>query len=88
MRPRLVFRRRALGQFADDGQRIFLLLAGFDAWIPELGQTHAIPLPADYRPNDLQAGYSAEGIIREYPILTKRDIGAALAHEEKLAKRA
>ena len=38
--------------------------------------------------NFSQAGYSAEGIIREYPILTKRDIGAALAHEEKLAKRA
>lgn len=35
-----------------------------------------------------RAGYSPEAIIREYPPLTKRDIEAALQHEEKLAKRA
>jgi uncharacterized protein (DUF433 family) len=35
-----------------------------------------------------EAGYSPEGIIREYPPLTKQDIEAALQHEEKLAKRA
>jgi uncharacterized protein (DUF433 family) len=38
--------------------------------------------------NFKQAGYSPERIIREYPLLTKSDIQAALAHEEKLAKQA
>lgn len=35
-----------------------------------------------------QAGYATEAIIREYPLLTTRDIEAALRHEERLAKRA
>lgn len=35
-----------------------------------------------------EAGYSSDGIIREYPLLTQLDISAALAHERKVAKRA
>ena len=34
------------------------------------------------------AGHSTENIIREYPALTEKDVRAALAHEERLAKRA
>jgi uncharacterized protein (DUF433 family) len=34
-----------------------------------------------------RAGYSVNGIIREYPPLQAGDIEAALKHEEKLAKR-
>lgn len=35
-----------------------------------------------------RAGYSQDAIIREYPVLTRRDIEAALAREERAAKRA
>lgn len=34
--------------------------------------------------NFTKAGYSPEGIIREYPLLTVQDIDVALAHEKKL----
>jgi uncharacterized protein (DUF433 family) len=33
-----------------------------------------------------EAGYSVDGIIRQYPTLTKEDVEAALAHEEGLAQ--
>lgn len=35
-----------------------------------------------------QAGYHHDQIMREYPLLTKRDIDAALKHERKQAERA
>ena len=34
--------------------------------------------------NFTKAGYSPEGIIQEYPLLTEQDIQVALAHEKKL----
>jgi uncharacterized protein (DUF433 family) len=35
-----------------------------------------------------EAGYSVEEIIRQYPILTREDVEAAIAHEEGLAESA
>lgn len=34
------------------------------------------------------AGFSTEKILKEYPTLTRQDVEAALAHEERLAKSA
>jgi uncharacterized protein (DUF433 family) len=35
-----------------------------------------------------EAGYSVDQIIRQYPTLTKEDVEAAIAHEERLARSA
>lgn len=35
-----------------------------------------------------EAGYSIEQILREYPTLTRKDVKAALSHEERLARSA
>ena len=35
-----------------------------------------------------EAGYSIKQILREYPTLTKKDVKAALSHEERLAQSA
>ncbi|HUY38457.1 MAG TPA: DUF433 domain-containing protein [Candidatus Binataceae bacterium] len=35
--------------------------------------------------NFMEAGYSRQAIIQEYPLLTEQDIRVALAHEKKLA---
>jgi uncharacterized protein (DUF433 family) len=37
---------------------------------------------------NLRENQSIEGILREYPNLTKRDVQAALKHERKLAASA
>lgn len=45
-------------------------------------------IPTKAISNFSHAGYSIDGILSEYPQLTKLDIEAALSHEETLAKRA
>ena len=45
-------------------------------------------IPTKAISNFSEAGYSVDGILSEYPLLTKPDIAAALAHEKAQAKRA